>query len=39
VKRKLREEEKAGILVYGRNYLGYKEQYLKERDETAGRSK
>src|ERR1700744_5340097 len=29
VKRKLSEEEKAGILVYGRNYLGYKEQYLK----------
>jgi len=31
LRRKLSEEEKAGILVYGRNYLGYKEQYLKER--------
>lgn len=31
VRRKLSEEEKASILVYGRNYLGYKEQYLKER--------
>jgi len=31
VRRKLSEEEQAGILVYGRNYLGYKEQYLKER--------
>lgn len=30
VRRKLSDEEKAGILVYGRNYLGYKEQYLKE---------
>ncbi len=35
VKRKLSEEEKAGILVYGRNYLGYREQYLKERAEAA----
>jgi carbonic anhydrase/acetyltransferase-like protein (isoleucine patch superfamily) len=31
VRRKLSDEEKASILVYGRNYLGYKEQYLKER--------
>ena len=31
VRRQLSEEEKAGILVYGRNYLGYKEQYMKER--------
>jgi len=31
VRRKLSDEEKAGILVYGRNYLGYKEQYMKER--------
>ena len=31
VRRQLSEEEKASILVYGRNYLGYKEQYLKER--------
>jgi carbonic anhydrase/acetyltransferase-like protein (isoleucine patch superfamily) len=30
VRRKLKEEEKASILTYGRNYLGYKEQYLKE---------
>src|SRR5437899_6871843 len=30
VRRKLSEEEKASILTYGRNYLGYKEQYLKE---------
>jgi carbonic anhydrase/acetyltransferase-like protein (isoleucine patch superfamily) len=30
LKRKLSEEEKASILTYGRNYLGYKEQYLKE---------
>ncbi len=30
VQRKLSEEEKASILVYGRNYLGYKEQYQKE---------
>ena len=29
-KRKLSEEEKASILTYGRNYLGYKEQYLRE---------
>jgi carbonic anhydrase/acetyltransferase-like protein (isoleucine patch superfamily) len=29
-RRKLSEEEKASILTYGRNYLGYKEQYLKE---------
>ncbi len=33
VRRKLSEEEKASILTYGRNYLGYKEQYLKERSE------
>jgi carbonic anhydrase/acetyltransferase-like protein (isoleucine patch superfamily) len=31
VKRKLSDEDKASILVYGRNYLGYKEHYLKER--------
>ena len=31
VRRQLSEEEKAGILVYGRNYLGYKEQYMNER--------
>jgi carbonic anhydrase/acetyltransferase-like protein (isoleucine patch superfamily) len=30
MKRKLSEEEKASILQYGRNYLGYKEQYLRE---------
>ena len=30
VRRQLSEEEKAGILVYGRNYLGYKENYMKE---------
>ena len=30
VKRKLSDEEKASILTYGRNYLGYKEQYQKE---------
>lgn len=30
VKRKLSEEEKASILTYGRNYLGYREQYLRE---------
>src|SRR3954470_12077578 len=30
VRRKLSEEEKASILTYGRNYLGYKEQYLIE---------
>src|SRR3954471_14297021 len=30
VRRKLSEEEKASILTYGRNYLGYKEHYLKE---------
>lgn len=30
VRRKLSDEEKASILTYGRNYLGYKEQYLKE---------
>lgn len=30
VKRKLSEEEKASILTYGQNYLGYKEQYLME---------
>jgi carbonic anhydrase/acetyltransferase-like protein (isoleucine patch superfamily) len=28
LKRKLSEEEKASILTYGRNYLGYKELYL-----------
>ncbi len=32
VRRKLSEEEKASILTYGRNYLGYTEQYLKEQD-------
>jgi carbonic anhydrase/acetyltransferase-like protein (isoleucine patch superfamily) len=32
VRKKLSEEEKASILVYARNYLGYKEQYLKERN-------
>jgi len=31
VKRKLSEEEKASILTYGKNYLGYKEQYQKEK--------
>ena len=31
VKRKLTDDEKKGILVYANNYLGYKEQYLKER--------
>ena len=31
VRRQLSEEEKASILVYGRNYLGYKENYMKER--------
>ena len=35
VRRKLSDEEKASILVYGRNYLGYKEQYLKERNRSA----
>ena len=30
VRRALTDEEKASILTYGRNYLGYKEQYLKE---------
>jgi hypothetical protein len=30
VRRKLSEEEKASILTYGRNYLGYKQQYQKE---------
>ena len=38
VRRQLSDEEKAGILVYGRNYLGYKEQYVKER-QTAGQNK
>ncbi|MGZ4787811.1 MAG: gamma carbonic anhydrase family protein [Terriglobales bacterium] len=36
VRRELSDEEKASILVYGRNYLGYKEQYLKERKERFG---
>jgi len=31
IRRKLSQDEKASILVYGRNYLGYREQYLKER--------
>ncbi len=30
VRRELSEEEKKSILTYGTNYLGYKEQYLKE---------
>ncbi len=30
VKRKLTDEEKASILTYGKNYLGYKEQYQRE---------
>ncbi len=30
VKRVLTEDEKKSILTYGTNYLGYKEQYLKE---------
>ncbi len=29
-RRYLSEEEKASILTYRTNYLGYKEQYLKE---------
>jgi carbonic anhydrase/acetyltransferase-like protein (isoleucine patch superfamily) len=29
-RRYLREEEKASILTYRTNYLGYKEQYLRE---------
>ena len=29
-RRYLTEEEKASILTYRTNYLGYKEQYLKE---------
>jgi carbonic anhydrase/acetyltransferase-like protein (isoleucine patch superfamily) len=36
VKRKLSEEEKASILQYGRNYLGYREQYLKETSNLKG---
>jgi carbonic anhydrase/acetyltransferase-like protein (isoleucine patch superfamily) len=31
-RRYLTEEEKASILTYRTNYLGYKEQYLKELD-------
>jgi carbonic anhydrase/acetyltransferase-like protein (isoleucine patch superfamily) len=31
VRRALSEEEKKSILGYGTNYLGYKEQYIKER--------
>ena len=30
VRRKLSAEEQEGILTYGRNYLGYKEQYQQE---------
>ena len=30
VKRKLTDEEKASILTYGKNYLGYKAQYQSE---------
>lgn len=30
VKRVLSDEERESILTYGRNYLGYKEQYLKD---------
>jgi carbonic anhydrase/acetyltransferase-like protein (isoleucine patch superfamily) len=30
VRRKLTEEDRESILKYARNYLGYKEQYLKE---------
>ena len=30
VRRALSEDEKKSILTYGTNYLGYKEQYLKE---------
>jgi hypothetical protein len=30
VKRKLSDEEKASILTYGKNYLGYKAQYQAE---------
>jgi carbonic anhydrase/acetyltransferase-like protein (isoleucine patch superfamily) len=29
-RRYLSEEEKASILIYRTNYLGYKEQYLRE---------
>jgi carbonic anhydrase/acetyltransferase-like protein (isoleucine patch superfamily) len=29
VRRQLTDEEKQSILTYGRNYLGYKEEYLK----------
>jgi carbonic anhydrase/acetyltransferase-like protein (isoleucine patch superfamily) len=36
VRRQLSEEDKASILVYGRNYLGYREQYLKERAGVGG---
>ena len=31
VRRQLTDEEKESILTYGRNYLGYKEEYLRER--------
>jgi carbonic anhydrase/acetyltransferase-like protein (isoleucine patch superfamily) len=31
VRRTLSDEEKKSILTYGTNYLGYKEQYIKER--------
>ncbi len=30
VRRELTEDEKKSILTYGKNYLGYKEQYLSE---------
>jgi carbonic anhydrase/acetyltransferase-like protein (isoleucine patch superfamily) len=31
VRRPLTDEEKATIMTYGKNYLGYKEEYLRER--------
>jgi carbonic anhydrase/acetyltransferase-like protein (isoleucine patch superfamily) len=30
LRRPLTDEEKASIMTYRRNYLGYKEQYLRE---------
>jgi carbonic anhydrase/acetyltransferase-like protein (isoleucine patch superfamily) len=30
IRRALSDEEKKSILTYGTNYLGYKEQYIKE---------
>ncbi len=35
VRRQLSEDDKKSILTYGTNYLGYKEQYLKELKERS----